>query len=1224
MAVKLESLEFEIQQNSSKASEGIDALTASLGRLKTATRGFSGLSRTTTQLRKLNAELSGFRSNDLVKIASAMESLSRLGNIRIPTSFGRTISTIAGATSVLTEEGVARFERLAHALQQIGSVGNIRIPNMRNLNNQQQGNTGPANSGTGTAQQQLQQMTQQSSQAARAMQTVTEVFREMSQTARTVAASIHWVVAAFQVIMTVIRTAINILRRLLAIIDKLLTPVKKLASGLKQVAANMGKALLTPFRKVGESINKTVKGAKQLWDSLKRIAMYRLIRSAIAAITQGMQEGIHNLYQYSKLIGTDFAKSLDKIATAALYVKNSLAAMVSPIINAIAPAIDALGDKLVDVLNKVNQIISRFLGKNTYTAAKKLRTEFEKMKSAVIGIDELNIIGDDLEDYANMFEELPIDLEVSNFVDKLKDAFLRGDWEELGRTLGKKFNELIESIDWVQIGKTIGYYLNGAIQTFYYFLDEVDFEKLGQHIAEMLNEIIKAIDWEIVGRLLVKQFTVLWDLAIGFFSALDYKEVAIAITDLLVGVFSELREWFDEKDWKKLAEIFNQAIKDLFANLDFKEIGNVIGEFLKELFQDFKTWLEHVDWDKLGKDLFDAIKNFFEGFDFPGVLKEFFSLLGTAAKAVKDLLKPFWDGIVEWWNEHIKADSFKETMKNLGEYLVKFVDEYVLTPFMKAFFGEDQMQGKTGLDKLKEFGENILQGILQGFSDWIKENLFGWIVDMFFGPFVKKLCEVFGIASPAEEMKPYGKFILEGLLLGITENIQTIFGVMTDVIKAIGGAISQSITTLIQIGLSILSAIGEGITQNISTISKVGTDIIQALGDGITSGIDAISNAVTNVVTALGEGLSSLIGVTTQAAGNVVSALGSGLAGMIGAASGAAGNVVSALGSGLAGMIGAASGAAGNVVSALGSGLAGMIGAVSGAAGNVVSALGSGLAGMIGAASGAAGNVVSALGSGLAGMIGAASGAASNVVSALGSGLAGMISAASGAASNVVTALGAGLSGMVTAVTSAVSAAIGARGIGKLADACNRLPKNVNIPIEVNANNAISAISSVISALASIPRNVDVSINVHTNGSIPSFNARGGIITTPTFFHAVGGIVTKPTVFHAAGGTHVMGEAGREAILPLQNHTEWMDMVAERVQDVLDHDGDLNEENDLYGALGRFFGDYLQPVMTEMATDMKRQADKDEKPVVKIGSREIRSAYDSQVKADGYNFVRSL
>lgn len=51
-----------------------------------------------------------------------------------------------------------------------------------------------------------------------------------------------------------------------------------------------------------------------------------------------------------------------------------------------------------------------------------------------------------------------------------------------------------------------------------------------------------------------------------------------------------------------------------------------------------------------------------------------------------------------------------------------------------------------------------------------------------------------------------------------------------------------------------------------------------------------------------------------------------------------------------------------------------------------------------------------------------------------------------------------------------------------------------------------------------------------------------------------------------------------------------------------------------------FFREYLQPYLSEMAEDIKRQADKEEKTVVTVGARSITQAVDKQRKANGYNF----
>lgn len=53
-----------------------------------------------------------------------------------------------------------------------------------------------------------------------------------------------------------------------------------------------------------------------------------------------------------------------------------------------------------------------------------------------------------------------------------------------------------------------------------------------------------------------------------------------------------------------------------------------------------------------------------------------------------------------------------------------------------------------------------------------------------------------------------------------------------------------------------------------------------------------------------------------------------------------------------------------------------------------------------------------------------------------------------------------------------------------------------------------------------------------------------------------------------------------------------------------------------------FYRDYIQPTMTQMAADMRRQADKPEQTIVQIGNRTVSDAVATQQRANGYVFAR--
>jgi len=57
--------------------------------------------------------------------------------------------------------------------------------------------------------------------------------------------------------------------------------------------------------------------------------------------------------------------------------------------------------------------------------------------------------------------------------------------------------------------------------------------------------------------------------------------------------------------------------------------------------------------------------------------------------------------------------------------------------------------------------------------------------------------------------------------------------------------------------------------------------------------------------------------------------------------------------------------------------------------------------------------------------------------------------------------------------------------------------------------------------------------------SVPSFSID---------WYARGGVFDKPTIFAGGGGLAGIGEAGAEAVVPLERNTEWLDRIAERLQ----------------------------------------------------------------------------
>ena len=248
----------------------------------------------------------------------------------------------------------------------------------------------------------------------------------------------------------------------------------KLADGARAAGKALAKLSISPITmpiKVASSAIKKMTGAVSgLFRQIKRVAMYRAIRSAIRMITDGFREGTQNAYQWSKAIGGQFAASMDRLSTASLYLKNSLGALATPIINAVAPAIDWLIDKFVALLNVANQVIALLTGAKTWTKAIKYPKEYAeaanqaaggagklaKAMVTILSIDELNPLNADnggggggggangsALDYSQMFEEQS--LAVSSTLESMFDPFKKA-WDKKGAKVVKSIKNAISGV----------------------------------------------------------------------------------------------------------------------------------------------------------------------------------------------------------------------------------------------------------------------------------------------------------------------------------------------------------------------------------------------------------------------------------------------------------------------------------------------------------------------------------------------------------------------------------------------------------------------------------------------------------------------------------------------------------------------------------------------------------------------------------------------------------
>lgn len=431
----------------------------------------------------------------------------------------------------------------------------------------------------------------------------------------------------------------------------------------KGVTAYVG-AVKTAFGALGNAASKLGNKLMAIPRSFMRIAKYRFIRTIIKQITHGFKEGTDNLYQYSKMINGQFAKSMDMLATSQLYFRNSIGAAAAPIINQLAPAIDLLVDKIVNLLNKFNELSARLSGQSTWTKALKYPKEYaaatadankeikdaqKAVKDFQMGFDELNVISDnnndlassltnadaDAIDYSKMFQEMQT---TGGFIKSLDELFDSIPWDEYGRKVGAginlvvdKIREVLEGNDFHKLGKGFADFFNGMF-------DEIKWVNIGIALADGLNTIL-AIWNGFVSNFKFAEFgTDLSQFFNGFVDTINFDELAVNIQKSLDGLLDTIINFFKGANFKQLGQKIGSAINLFDLPTLLGKAATTLSEFVKSSFDLLNGFFEATDWQKLGNDIFEGIKAFLYNADWSGVAAKCAELLGNAFNAVTGIL----------------------------------------------------------------------------------------------------------------------------------------------------------------------------------------------------------------------------------------------------------------------------------------------------------------------------------------------------------------------------------------------------------------------------------------------------------------------------------------------------------------------------------------------------------------------------------------------------------
>lgn len=416
--------------------------------------------------------------------------------------------------------------------------------------------------------------------------------------------------------------------------------LKKATSGLasfaKEIAYTKLESLHNNLTRIGSALN-------YLFIRFVRIATYRTIRSLIKNFNAGVLEGIQNLYTWSRIVDSKFSPAMDSIKTNSVYVKNSFAAMVSPIIESLAPAFDFLVSKIVSVMNAFNKFFATLTGKTTWTKATKQTQQWadvtsdsakkatKAFKPFLLDIDELNKLpskedtensisspsGDAVDAYT--FSDQP--LKNNDFAKQIADAIKDGKWEEAGKVLADKLNTLTDALDsWIngtfapkakEFATDMARFLNG-------FIAEYSWNKLGKTFADGLNAIVGAgyafittFNWQKFGNAIGSAID-------GFIKNVNWKLLGNTFGSYINGLVDTLRGALNviEKNAAIYAQLITNGINAVFDTVKWKKLGDTFGRLFNTVMAFIDTAINTFNWNSIGRKLATAVDAFISKADF--------------------------------------------------------------------------------------------------------------------------------------------------------------------------------------------------------------------------------------------------------------------------------------------------------------------------------------------------------------------------------------------------------------------------------------------------------------------------------------------------------------------------------------------------------------------------------------------------------------------------------
>ena len=420
--------------------------------------------------------------------------------------------------------------------------------------------------------------------------------------------------------------------------------------------AQAAHAALSRMKASLPSLGKAFEGVGRKFQMAFMLATLMLLRRAIMALFREMKEGFDALATYSNSVGSEFNKNVSELQANLKSLGHQLVAAFEPLLNTVIPILNAFISKLIQAMQAVAQFFAALTGKGTWTRATKnvgnyaaglsktgaaAKKTAKEIKNLTTGIDELNILQQESEDEGAGaggaggasglpgFETVPVDPKWANIADRLKSMWENADFTELGALLARLLGNALANIPWDyirsvcrKIGQSIATFLNGFIE------EEIDGHRIAWWIGYTIGQAINSA----------------FEIIYGFAEKIHWDSLGRVFTDGIKGLYDALDWELIDGTFKKIGAGFAEMFNTIFADTDaWTKAGEIVSNSINAVLGGALEFVRNFKFEQFGVAIGTGLSTAFTGINWAG-LGEFF---GKGISGLFDSIKGFFDA-VDW------------------------------------------------------------------------------------------------------------------------------------------------------------------------------------------------------------------------------------------------------------------------------------------------------------------------------------------------------------------------------------------------------------------------------------------------------------------------------------------------------------------------------------------------------------------------------------------------